>query len=87
MPDFDRVAPTAPVADITKAKIAIVTSGGIVPKGNPDSMKLLSAQKYGKYDIEGLMDLTSVKLMKQLMVDMIQYMLMKTQIELFQLMY
>ena len=36
MPDFDRVDPAPPVADITKAKIAIVTSGGIVPKGNPD---------------------------------------------------
>ena len=34
MPDFDRVAPNPPVADI-KAKIALVTSGGIVPKGNP----------------------------------------------------
>ena len=40
MPDFDRVDPTAPVADITKAKIAIVTSGGIVPKGNPDQNRI-----------------------------------------------
>lgn len=51
MPNFDRVEPHAPVADITKAKVALVTSGGIVPKGNPDHIESSSASKYGKYDI------------------------------------
>ncbi len=59
MPDFDRVAPNPPVLDLTKAKIALVTSGGIVPKGNPDRIESSSASKYGKYDIEGIMDLTA----------------------------
>lgn len=59
MPDFDRVVPNPPIVDITKAKIAIVTSGGIVPKGNPDRIESSSASKYGKYDIEGIYDLTS----------------------------
>lgn len=59
MPAFDRVAPNQQIADITKAKIAIVTSGGIVPKGNPDRIESSSAQKYGKYDISGFMDLTA----------------------------
>ncbi len=59
MPDFDRVEPNPAIKDITKAKIAIVTSGGIVPKGNPDHIESSSASKYGKYDIEGLDDLTS----------------------------
>lgn len=58
MPVFDRVEPNPPVADITKAKIALVTSGGIVPKGNPDHIESSSASKFGKYDIEGVMDLT-----------------------------
>lgn len=58
MPDFDRVAPNAAVKDITKAKIALVTSGGIVPKGNPDHIESSNASKYGKYDIDGVMDLT-----------------------------
>ncbi len=58
MPDFDRVAPNQPVQDMSKAKIALVTSGGIVPKGNPDRIESSSASKYGKYDIEGVMDLT-----------------------------
>ena len=59
MPDFDRVAPNPPVTDIKKAKIALVTSGGIVPKGNPDRIESSSASKYGKYDLTGVNDLTS----------------------------
>jgi len=58
MPDFDRVEPNPAVADISKSTIALVTSGGIVPKGNPDRIESSSASKYGKYDIEGVFDLT-----------------------------
>jgi glycine reductase len=57
MPDFDRVTPNAAIKDISKAKIALVTSGGIVPKGNPDHIESSSASKFGKYDIEGVSDL------------------------------
>jgi len=57
MPIIDRVPPAAPVADITKAKVAIVTSGGIVPKGNPDHIESSNASKYGKYSIEGIVNL------------------------------
>jgi betaine reductase len=59
MPDFDRVPPNPPVADIQRAKIALVTSGGIVPKGNPDHIESSNASKYGRYDIHGVMNLTS----------------------------
>ena len=58
MPSFDRVAPGAAIVDMAHAKIALVTSGGIVPKGNPDHIESSSASKYGQYDIEGVMDLT-----------------------------
>ena len=58
MPNFDRVAPNPAIKDMSKAKIALVTSGGIVPKGNPDHIESSSASKYGKYDIEGIIDLT-----------------------------
>ena len=58
MPDFDRVAPVTAVKDITNATIALVTSGGIVPKNNPDRIESSSASKYGEYDITGVMDLT-----------------------------
>ena len=59
MPDFDRVEANPPISDMKNAKIAIVTSGGIVPKGNPDRIEASSASKYGKYDIKGVNDLTS----------------------------
>lgn len=57
MPDFDNVEPGKPIADLSKAKIAIVTSGGIVPFGNPDRIESSSASKYGRYDIAGVDDL------------------------------
>ena len=57
MPDFDRVDPQPAIKDMSKATIAIVTSGGIVPHGNPDHIESSSASKYGKYDIEGVEDL------------------------------
>jgi glycine reductase len=58
MPVFDNVEPGKAIVDLSKAKIALVTSGGIVPKGNPDRIESSSASKYGKYDIEGVYDLT-----------------------------
>ena len=58
MPDFDRVEPNSPVLDIKTATIALVTSGGIIPKGNPDHIESSSASKYGEYDITGVNDLT-----------------------------
>lgn len=58
MPDFDRVDPNPAVKDLAHAKIALVTSGGIVPKGNPDHIESSSASHYGEYDISGVMDLT-----------------------------
>lgn len=58
MPDFDNVTPNPAVKDMTKAKIALVTSGGIVPKGNPNHIESSSASKYGKYDISSFDNLT-----------------------------
>lgn len=58
MPDFDRVEPNKAIKDLSKAKIALVTSGGIVPKGNPDHIESSSASKYGEYSLEGFCDLT-----------------------------
>ncbi len=58
MPEFDRVDPQPAIKDLSKAKIALCTSGGIVPKGNPDHIESSSASKYGEYDITGVNDLT-----------------------------
>ena len=58
MPVFDRVEPRPGLKDIRNATIALVTSGGIVPKGNPDHIAASSARNYGEYSITGVMDLT-----------------------------
>ena len=57
MPVFDKVEPAAPIVDLSKATIALVTSGGIVPVGNPDRIQSASAQKWGKYDVSRKDDL------------------------------
>lgn len=59
MPSFDRVPPADALQDLSHLKIALVTSGGIVPKSNPDRVESSSASKYGKYSIDGIDDLTA----------------------------
>lgn len=61
MPSFDRVTPNPAVKDMAHAKVALCTSGGIVPFGNPDHIESSSASHYGKYDIAGITDLTEGK--------------------------
>jgi glycine reductase len=61
MPNFDLVEPAAPIKDFSKAKVALVTSGGIVPQGNPDRIESSSATKYGIYDITGMDSLSADK--------------------------
>ena len=58
MPVFDRVSPAPALKDLKGAKIALVTSGGIVPKGNPDHIEASSASRYGEYSIASVDDLT-----------------------------
>ena len=58
MPNFDRVDSENALDDLSDKKIALVTSGGIVPKGNPDHIESSSASKYGKYSIFDIEDLT-----------------------------
>lgn len=58
MPVFNKIPPAAPVKDMKNATIAIITSGGVVPKGNPDHIRVSSADSFGRYDISKLDDLT-----------------------------
>ncbi|MBM7624362.1 glycine reductase [Sporohalobacter salinus] len=53
MPDMDRVEIADPV-DLSDAKIALATSGGIVPVDNPDKIQSASATRWGRYDISDL---------------------------------
>ena len=54
---FEKVAPALPVVDLKGATIAIVTGGGMVPRGNPDKLKQAFADAFGTYSIEGLTEL------------------------------
>jgi glycine reductase len=54
LPVFDRVPPAAPVAELARATVALVTSGGIVPSGNPDRIESASASRFGEYSLEGV---------------------------------
>jgi glycine reductase len=54
MPVFDRVAPAPALADPASAVVALVTSGGIVPRGNPDRIESASASRFGEYSLAGL---------------------------------
>jgi len=52
-PQFERVEPAPAVKNLSKATIAFVTDGGLIPKGNPDKMAARAATVFGAYDIEG----------------------------------
>lgn len=51
IPDQDMVDIAEPIKDLSKANIALVTSGGIVPVDNPDRIQSASATRWGRYDI------------------------------------
>ena len=58
MPVFDRVEPGPAIKDMSQARIALVSSGGPVPKGNPDRIESSSASKYGKYSLKDIVSFT-----------------------------
>ena len=53
-PLFDQVRPAPPIKDLSHSIIALVTEGGLVPKGNPDHIESARATRYGVYSLEGL---------------------------------
>ena len=52
-PAFPPVPPPRLVKTLEGATIALVTDGGLVPRGNPDAIEALNATRYGAYSIEG----------------------------------
>jgi len=53
LPDFPRIAAPRAVTELRRATIALVTDGGLVPRGNPDGIEALAATRWGAYPIEG----------------------------------
>jgi glycine reductase complex component B subunit gamma len=58
VPRYPRVTPAAPLRHPSKATIALVTTGGLVPRGNPDRLESGYATKWLRYSIKGLHELT-----------------------------
>ena len=56
---FAPVPMPARIKDMSKAKLMIITDGGLVPKGNPDKIEGTAATRWGAYNIEGSDDLRS----------------------------
>ena len=54
---FDPIPMPAAVKDLSKAKVMLITDGGLVPKGNPDRIEGTAATRWGSYSIEGRSDL------------------------------
>jgi glycine reductase complex component B subunit gamma len=54
---FAPVAAPPPVEDLSKAKVMLITDGGLVPRGNPDRIEGHAATRWGAYPIEGVDDL------------------------------
>src|SRR5215475_3150901 len=51
------VEPAPPAADLRRIALALVTTGGLVPIGNPDGQTSGNAQKYFRYSIDQLQSL------------------------------
>ena len=45
------------VKDLKKAKLMLITDGGLVPKGNPDKIQGSAATRWGAYSIKNCVDL------------------------------
>jgi glycine reductase len=54
---FAPVPTPPPVKNLARAKVMLVTDGGLVPKGNPDKIQGTAATRWGAYRIEGQEDL------------------------------
>jgi glycine reductase complex component B subunit gamma len=51
---YEAVPPARPIADLRDALLALVTTGGIVPKGNPDHIRRCSETRWRQYDLQGV---------------------------------
>jgi betaine reductase len=54
----ERVPPAPPIADLSRARIAMVTTGGLVRKGNPDKQVSANAVRYHRHEVAELESLS-----------------------------
>ena len=53
-PKFEKVPPPPAIKDLSKCEIALVSEGGLVPKGNPGGLSRRSNLRWGAYEIAPL---------------------------------
>jgi len=51
LPQFDAVEPPLPVQDLSTCELALVSDGGLVPKGNPDGLSGRGNLRWTTYEI------------------------------------
>lgn len=54
----DRVRPAPPILELRRARVALLTTGGLIPKGNPDRQLSGNPERYYRYSIAELGELT-----------------------------
>jgi glycine reductase complex component B subunit gamma len=55
----EQVAPAPAIADLSRATIAMVTTGGLVRKGNPEKQSAANAVRYHRHSVASLGSLTA----------------------------
>ena len=55
-PTFEDYDAPPPVEDLSKAKVAIISDGGLAPKGNPDGLKDHNSTTWGEYTFEQIFE-------------------------------
>ena len=56
---YEAVPPAPAIAELKRARLALVTTGGIVPRGNPHHLRRCSETRWEKYDLAGIETLTA----------------------------
>ncbi len=59
LPTMEKISPAPAIDSLAGARIALVTEGGVVPKGNPDKIPSGWARHWARYDIGETSDLTA----------------------------
>lgn len=52
--NIEAVPVSPPIADLKKACLALITTSGVIPPGNPDGFRGFQNVSWGKYSIDGL---------------------------------
>jgi glycine reductase len=59
LPRIEPMSPAAPLRDVRHATIALLTTGGVVPRGNPERIEARRASRWSRLDITRRDDLSA----------------------------